>query len=123
MECARMSSTRAHCPYSKFHVGAAILWDNGEVTCGCNVENASYGLTICAERNAVFAGKAKGFNKILRVAVACPDLSDGFDPKYSMSCGCCRQVIAEFADDDVAIQIDRVGTYKLRELLPEAFRL
>jgi cytidine deaminase len=129
MDYARKAAERAYCPYSKFHVGAAVLLESGAWLTGVNVENASYGLTICAERNAIFRaitahpGLGSGGEKIVAIAVACPDLPDGFEPKYSMPCGACRQVMSEFMDEDTPVHIDRVGTFKLKELLPQAFKL
>lgn len=119
---AREASRRAHCPYSRFHVGAAVL-AGGRVFTGANVENASYGLTICAERNAVFAAVLAGAEPIEAVAVACVDAIEGGDPASLMPCGACRQVIAEFAGPETPIAVDRVGTFRLDELLPRAFRL
>lgn len=126
MTLARAVAKSAYCPYSGFHVGAAILWEDDSVTVGCNVENASYGLTICAERSAVFVGLArlKRSPVIKCVAVSCPDLPDeGFDPRLAMPCGACRQVLDEFASSDAEVAVDRVGSFKLTELLPDAFRL
>ena len=82
---------RAHAPYSKFRVGAAVADEAGRIHVGCNVENASYGLTVCAERNAVAAAVAAGARRIVAVAVA-----SGSRPPAS-PCGACRQVLAEFA--------------------------
>jgi cytidine deaminase len=89
---ARAAMKNAYAPYSKFHVGAALLLADGRVFSGCNVENASYGLTICAERNAIFAAVAAGKRKpeIATIVVA-NDRGIACSP-----CGACRQVIAEF---------------------------
>jgi cytidine deaminase len=122
LEAARAASRRAYCPYSNFHVGAAIR-AGGNIYTGANVENASYGLTICAERTAAFAAILAGQTKIEAVAVACVDAPEGSDPTQLMPCGACRQVLAEFADLDVPIHVDRAGTFALRDLLPMAFRL
>jgi cytidine deaminase len=119
---AREASRRAYCPYSNFRVGAAVL-AGGKVFVGANVENASYGLTICAERTAMFAAVLAGAGPIEAVAVACVDAPDGCDPTMLMPCGACRQVLAEFAAPDTPIHVDRVGTFRLDELLPRAFRL
>lgn len=118
---ARQAAKNAYCPYSKFQVGAAVWCDDGTIVVGCNVENASYGLTICAERNALFAVKAQGKTPIA-LAVTCPSAGDA--PKeYKMPCGACRQVMAEFLDSSVEIVVDGVGTYSIDDLLPEAFKL
>ena len=108
----------AHAPYSKFHVGAAILTADGEVFAGCNVENASYGLTICAERVAVGSAVAAGHKEIVAVAVAS---SGAHSP-----CGACRQVLSEFGPAMEVILVDaddptKTRTTTLAALLPEQF--
>jgi cytidine deaminase len=106
---------RAYAPYSKFHVGAVLVGKDGQTFAGCNVENISFGLTICAERNAVFAAVAAGcreFGKIVIVA----DTEEPASP-----CGACRQVLAEFEPDLEVVLANFRGksvTYKLSELLP-----
>lgn len=87
----------SYSPYSKFRVGAAILTDDGTIFSGCNVENASYGLAICAERNAIFQAAFAGKRKVIAVAVT----SD--EPTFLTPCGACRQVISEFADGGAEI--------------------
>jgi cytidine deaminase len=119
---ARAASRSAYCPYSKFHVGAALL-AGGRIFTGANVENASFGLTICAERTAVFAAILAGATAIEALAVACIDAPPGSDPRLLMPCGACRQVLAEFARADLPIAVDGAGTFTLDELLPLAFRL
>ncbi len=114
---ARAVMEHAYAPYSRFHVGAAIEADDGSVHVGCNVENASYGLTICAERMAVGAAVAAGKRKFARVVVA-----TRIDPPAT-PCGACRQLLAEFGLD---LEVITVGPqserrWRLRELLPEAF--
>jgi cytidine deaminase len=108
----------AYAPYSRFHVGAAVLTANGEVFAGCNVENASYGLTICAERVAVGTAVAAGHKQIVAVAVAS---TGGHSP-----CGACRQVLSEFGPAMEVILIDaddptKMRTTTLATLLPEQF--
>ncbi|MGI6451633.1 MAG: cytidine deaminase [Desulfitobacteriia bacterium] len=108
----------AYAPYSGYRVGAAILWDSGRITVGSNVENASYGLTVCAERNAVFQGTALGERKIKAVAIAVPDKI------LPAPCGACRQVIREFAADCTIVLANDRGETKLtslQELLPDSF--
>jgi cytidine deaminase len=122
LEAARAASRSAYCPYSRFHVGAAI-WAGGRIFTGANVENASYGLTICAERTAVFAAVLAGATPIEALAVACVDVPDGSEPSLLMPCGSCRQVLAEFAGPDTPVIVDRAGTFTLAQLLPHAFRL
>ncbi|HSD30941.1 MAG TPA: cytidine deaminase [Gemmatimonadales bacterium] len=107
----------AYAPYSNFHVGAAIEADDGSIHVGCNVENASYGLTICAERMAVGAAVAAGKRHLVRIAVA-----SAVEPPAT-PCGACRQLLAEFGLD---LEIIAAGPtsrrrWRLRDLLPEAF--
>jgi len=110
----------AHCPYSHFRVGAALLAESGEIIVGCNVENASYGLTICAERSAIVSAVSRGMKKFLGIAVA-SDLKDG----HVTPCGACRQVLAEFGLNWPVIMVNCVrGTHEemtVGELLPNAF--
>jgi cytidine deaminase len=117
IEAARSAQSRAYAPYSNFRVGAALESVDGSVFTGCNVENASYGLTICAERAAVSAAVGAGARRFRRAVV----VSD-VDPPAA-PCGACRQVLAEFGLD---LPIDGVGsqrkvTWRLAELLPAAF--
>jgi cytidine deaminase len=119
---ARRASRAAYCPYSNFHVGAAIL-AGGRVFSGANIENASYGLTICAERTAAFAAVLAGAGRFEAIAVACVDAPVGSGPEMLMPCGACRQVLVEFADPSTPVIVDRVGRMTLADLLPMAFRL
>jgi cytidine deaminase len=112
----------AHCPYSHFRVGAAVV-ANGRVFRGCNVENASLGLTICAERAAIFAAVAAGCKHLEAVAVSCPDAPATGDISRSMPCGACRQVMAEFGDNMTRVLVAGVGEFQLGELLKHPFRL
>ena len=115
---AKLASTNAYCPYSKFPVGAAILTSEGAIFTGCNVENASYGLTICAERNAIFQAVAQGKTSIIAVAVFTPTTIP------STPCGACRQVINEFGPDAEILSVcngpESLHT-TLAKLLPDAF--
>jgi cytidine deaminase len=120
INAAGAAMDRAYAPYSDFRVGAAVLSGSGEIYCGCNVENASYGLTTCAERTAIFSAICSGERTILAIAIQC---STG---ETAYPCGACRQVIAEFASSDVPVYLaSDHGTevYKLAELLPHAFGL
>jgi cytidine deaminase len=114
---ARAAQARAYAPYSNFRVGAALEATDGTVFLGCNVENASYGLTICAERAAVCAAVSAGARRFRRAVVV-----SNVDPPAA-PCGACRQVLAEFGLD---LPIEGVGTkrtvsWRLSELLPAAF--
>ena len=122
LQSARDASKLAHCPYSNFHVGAAVL-AGGKVFVGANIENASYGLTICAERTAAFAAALAGAGRITAIAVACVDAPQSADATLRMPCGACRQVLAEFAGPETPVYVDGVGQFTLGELLPHAFRL
>jgi cytidine deaminase len=108
---------RAYAPYSRHAVGCAVLVPGGNVYVGCNVENASYGLTVCAERAALVAAVANGHRKIEAVAVV--------SGPGSKMCGGCRQVLAEFADTDTRILLgDEAGAFRerrIKELLPGGF--
>ena len=122
LERARMAASRAHCPYSQFHVGAAVLCDDGSVIEGCNVENASYGLTVCAERVALFSAISQG-KRPIELAVSCVDAQDEAAVSSRMPCGACRQVMQELLPPDAEIHVDGVGRRSLQQLLPEAFQL
>lgn len=117
MAAARAARARAHAPYSRFQVGAALQCADGAIVAGCNVENASYGLTICAERVAVAAAVAQGHREFKGLALA---TSGGVTP-----CGACLQVLAEFCDELPIWLIDvdhaAVRATTLGELLPGRF--
>lgn len=109
---------RAYAPASHFRVGAAVLADDGRIFAGCNVENASFGLTICAERAAVCAAVAAGARQLRAVAIA-TDLDEPASP-----CGACRQVLAEFGRDQIVLLGGRGGVVRaasLADLLPQPF--
>lgn len=115
---AEAARQRAHAPYSKFHVGAALLLADGSVVAGCNVENASYGLTVCAERTAIGAAVMAG-QKLVAVAI----VVDSREP--TPPCGMCRQVLAEFGDASLPVAsrtpAGQEARWTLGELLPHAF--
>ncbi len=115
---AEAAAKNAYSPYSNFRVGASVLTDTGEIFSGCNVENASYGLTICAERNAIFSAVSKGHRKIVAVVIVTP--TDSPVPP----CGACRQTINEFGSDAEVLSFSQKGTVlrqSLGDLLPNAF--
>jgi len=121
LSTARAAFRNAHAPYSNFRVGSAILTERGAIYSGCNVENASYGLTICAERNAIFAAVAAEGSGMRIKAVAVATERDG----PCAPCGACRQVIFEFGPDALVLFRGQSGTEQMaiRKLLPEGFRL
>jgi cytidine deaminase len=121
MERARDAARRAYAPYSRYQIGCALRTASGALFTGCNVENASYGLTICAERNAIFSAvAAEGPDmRVTELAVIAP--GHEFPP-----CGACRQVIAEFSAPDMPVCFLQNGilvTKTVRELLPATFQL
>lgn len=121
---ARRAAGRSYSPYSRFQVGAAAYADDGKVYVGCNVENASYGLSVCAERVAIFKALSEGARRIHKLAVSCVDADSEASAEMRMPCGACRQVIAEFADEGAVIVVDGVeGELSLEGLLPKAFSL
>jgi len=108
----------AHAPYSKFRVGAALEDAGGRVHTGCNVENATYGLTLCAERVAAFKAISEGARKFRRIAIAAD--SDMLTPP----CGACRQILWEFCGDIEIVLVNLHGKsekLRLKELIPRAF--
>lgn len=117
MKIARKARQNAYAPYSHFAVGAALLAESGKVYTGCNIENASYGLTCCAERNAIFAAVGAGERRFKMLAVAA-DSSEPVAP-----CGACRQVIAEFGIPLVVMGNlkEATKTMTAEELLPYGF--
>ena len=122
LAAAREAAEQAHCPYSNFHVGAAVRCTDGTVVRGCNVENASYGLTICAERVALFNCVAQGLQP-LELAVSCVDAQEDAPLASRMPCGACRQVMQELLPNDAIVHIDGIGERRIEQLLPDGFGL
>lgn len=120
LPAAQEAQRRAYAPYSEFHVGAALLTDGGRVFAGCNVENASYGLTVCAERVAAFKAVCED-ERVFRAILLVSDSEEPVPP-----CGACLQVLAEFSGEDMTvISIGKSGekaVYRLTELMPRAFK-
>ena len=118
LEAALAVRSRAYAPYSHFAVGAAVQAKSGAIYSGCNVENASYGLTVCAERNALFQAIAAGEREFSILAVVADT------PQPVVPCGACRQVMAEFGVDIIVLAnlAGDVLVYRLEELLPAAFQ-
>jgi cytidine deaminase len=122
LEAARRVRRNAHAPYSGFQVGAAVLDDRGRVYVGCNVENVSYGLTVCAERNAVAAAVAAGARSVRAVVVVTAAR------RPATPCGACRQVLGELGGRALEVVLAGVSgparkVYRLGALLPDAFTL
>ena len=126
MEEARKAREAAYAPYSGFHVGAALLCEDGSVYTGCNVENASYGAANCAERTAFFKAVSEGERRFSAIAVVGRPAGTSDSPgRICTPCGVCRQVMAEFCEPDFVIVAaadeNRWILYTLGELLPESF--
>ena len=126
IEQARQAMKHAYAPYSGFQVGAALLGSSGRVYTGCNVENAAYGPSNCAERTAVFKAVSEGERDFSAIAiVGGPDTESAPLAHTAFPCGICRQVLAEFCSEDlpviVARSCDDYEVYTLGELLPHAF--
>lgn len=117
IRAARDVQERAYAPYSHFRVGAALLGEDGTVYTGCNVENASYGLTICAERNAIFHAVACGCRHFTALLIT------GDSKDLTAPCGACRQVMAEFSIPEIILARpdDSYETFTLQQLLPLNF--
>jgi cytidine deaminase len=136
LRTARSAAANAVAKHSGFRVGAGVLDDQGRIHPGCNVESDSYGLTICAERVAIFAALAAGAGRLVGLAVACPEAvhnaprpvglhesAEALTTNARMPCGACRQVMAEHLTPGARVLVDEVGEFSLEELLPAAFRL
>jgi cytidine deaminase len=118
MEAALAARANAHAPFSNFKVGAAIEDETGRIFTGCNVENATYGLTICAERVAVFKALSEGARKFTRIAMAADT------GVLTPPCGACRQILWEFCGDAELTLVNLQGkteTFRLKELFPRPF--
>ncbi len=121
VQAAREAAAHAYCPYSRYAVGAAVLTSDGQIYTGCNVENISYGLSMCAERTAIFKAVSAGCRSFAAVAVA------GGDKRPAAPCGACRQVLAELCPPETPVFIARlkkggkITASALGELLPLSF--
>jgi cytidine deaminase len=116
--CAQSYKEKAYVPYSHFRVGAAVLTKEGTMYGGCNIENASYGATNCAERTAIFKAVSEGFKDIMAMAIV------GDNQDFIFPCGICRQVLVEFGEDTLVVLVDGAGQRKrltIKELLPHSF--
>ncbi len=121
MEKAKKASKKSYSPFSKFAVGAAVLAKGGKIYTGCNVENSSFGMTICAERCAIFKAVSEGVREILAVAIFSPNEDDCYP------CGACRQVMYEFQGEEEVVVItnheDNLNIRKLSDFLPYGFKI
>ena len=120
---AKDAMKKSYAPYSNYNVGAALICKNGNVYKGCNIENASYSLTNCAERTALFSAILNGEKEF--VAICIVGGINGEINDYAMPCGACRQALAEFCNEDFKVYIgideDNIKEYTLNELLPYSF--
>jgi cytidine deaminase len=119
LRAARTAAARAYAPFSKLKVGAAVLTANGRIFSGCNVENSSFSLTVCAERVAIFKAVSSGQREVRALLVYADT------PRLTPPCGACLQVISEFSKNpEIVLSNGRsTRTYRLRQLLPHGFRL
>lgn len=121
LDKAKEVMNNAYAPYSNFKVGAAILTESGDVYTGCNIENASYGATICAERTAAVKAVSEGHRRFLKIAIV------SIEGTYTYPCGMCRQFLSEFMAEDgmVIVEDSTEGIKKIafKELLPLSFSL
>ena len=115
LKLAKEAMTNSYSPFSKFRVGAALRTKDGKIFTGCNVENASYGLTVCAERTAVFKAVSEGYTEFEEIMIVTSNPDNPTSP-----CGACRQVLAEF-NKELPVHLEGKVTYNLKELLPYAF--
>ncbi|MCL1815103.1 MAG: cytidine deaminase [Treponema sp.] len=113
---ALKAADAAYAPYSRFRVGAALLGKDGTVFTGCNVENRSYGLTICAERTAVVSAVSRGCRSFIALAIATPDSADPVGP-----CGACRQVLSEFMEGTAPVRFAGSGPGKVDSTIGELY--
>ena len=122
IELAKKALENSYSPYSKFKVGAALLCKDGTVFSGCNVENASFGATNCAERTAIFSAVANGHRDFSKIAIV--GTSDGNINQFTSLCGMCRQVLSEFCGEDFNIILfngKNIKTFTMNEILPYPF--
>ncbi|GHV86697.1 cytidine deaminase [Spirochaetia bacterium] len=113
---ARAAADAAYAPYSRFRVGAALLSAEGTVFSGCNVENRSYGLTICAERSAVVQGVSRGCRSFIALAISTPDSAEPVGP-----CGACRQVLSEFMESGAPVRFGGSGVKQVDTTIGELY--
>lgn len=123
LECAEQARKNAYAPYSGFRVGAALMSEKGDIYVGCNIENASYPLCMCAERTAIYKAISEGVTEFSMIAIVggTEDTS-----KECFPCGSCRQVLSEFCDRNLKIVLregKKIRVYTLEELMPHSFKM
>ena len=125
IQTAMEMTQKSYAPYSHFHVGAALLDSNGKIWTGCNIENAAYGPSNCAERTAIFKAVSEGIKEFKAIAIV--GGPNGIPQDYCTPCGVCRQVLAEFCDRDFQIFCAKspqdFKVFTLGQLFPESFSL
>lgn len=119
IEQARKGMSHSYAPYSGFHVGAALKTADGQIFTGCNIENASYGGTICAERTAIFKAVSEGCRELTDIVIVCSG------DRFPYPCGMCLQVMAEFMPQGKVhvVNDDEVQSFTVSQLLPQAFHM
>lgn len=119
IELAKQAAENAYAPYSNYYVGAALLTEDGHVFKGCNIENASFGATNCAERTAIYKAVSEGYRSFVKIAVIAKDGSTAYP------CGICLQVMQEFMPNGIVVLEENncIVSYTLQELLPKGFVL
>lgn len=123
IEAARAAKENTYSPYSNFPVGAAVLLEDGQIFKGTNIENASYGLTCCAERVALFSARTQSSAKVMGLAISIGHKDSGLSKESLVPCGACRQVMVEFLSADTPVYVDGNRTFTMGELLPHSFKL
>ncbi len=122
IHAAREAARNAYCPFSNFRVGAALVAD-GKVFTGANVENSSYGVTLCAERSALSAAISSGARHITEIAVACIDADKSSGVSQLMPCGACRQWLSDLAPDGIVFVDGIKEEFRVADLMPYPFRI
>ncbi len=123
---AKNALKNAYTPYSKFNVGAAVLTKNGKIYSGCNVENSSYGATVCAERVAIFNAVSNGEREFVKIAIVSQSDNEAFKniaEEFTFPCGICRQIMVEFDIGIIILQNSKgeIKEYTISELMPHSF--
>ncbi len=120
---AQAAKEHSYSPYSNFPVGAAVLLEDGQVFTGTNIENASYGLTCCAERVALFSARTASAAKVTGLAISIGRAGAELPKESLVPCGACRQVMSEFLAPETPVYVDGNRTFTMGELLPHSFKL